>query len=212
MAGHRKLPTYDILKQHSILQDDTCKWCNNGQETSHHLFFQCTLAKLGWTLFQKWLEVDNFEEKIASFFECFLKIKTLYEPMSGSICLAAMFWSIWVARNELVFRNSRISSSNLESVIKYRAFTWARAANLVSLDLQKGWAISPSTSTYMQARKDFLASVAKWSAVYNYLGFIDGAYLKKSSGQLLAGVGGFLINSNRSCQLIFSGPVVACSG
>ena len=152
--------------------------------------------------------MDVFQDELTGFLECFAFLKSQYKNLSGTICLASMFWSIWVARNELVFRNSRISAKGLELAIKYRAFSWARAARLISPDLQSCWAQSPSRSIQILARKDFDVWLENWSSIYHYMGFIDGSFHRDSSGQLRAGVGGYIINQQRLCQLVFSGPVV----
>lgn len=44
------------------------------------------------------------------------------------------------------------------------------------------------------------------------MSFIDGSFVKNSSGQVKSGVRGFLINNRRLCKLVFSGPVEAQSG
>ncbi|KAL1810529.1 hypothetical protein ACET3Z_027519 [Daucus carota] len=38
-------------------------------------------------------------------------------------------------------------------------------------------------------------------------GFIDGSFNMNAAGQIVAGVGGVIINQQRACKLVFSGPV-----
>ena len=206
-AEHNRLPTYDLLKRRSVRFENLCKWCNAEEETQAHLFFQCSLAKMGWECLNKWLEVSSWQDGVTSFSGSFQRIRVLYKHVSGSICLASMFWSIWIARNELIFRGFRISPKSLELAIKYRAFLWARAAKLISQSLMSSWAISPAHSVHIYSRKNLNSWLTNWLSIYQYAGFIDGSFQLKADGNILAGVGGVIINNKRLCKLVFSGPV-----
>lgn len=118
-----------------------------------------------------------------------------------------MFWSIWIARNELVFKDFRVSVKGLELAIKYRAFLWAQAAKLISQGFISHWALSPSRSVQIHTRKYLHHWLANWLSIYQYLGFIDGSSNMNAAGQIVAGVGGVIINQQRACKLVFSGPV-----
>ena len=52
-AEHNRLPTYDLLKRRSVRFENLCKWCNAEEETQAHLFFQCSLAKMGVGMFKQ---------------------------------------------------------------------------------------------------------------------------------------------------------------
>lgn len=146
---HNKLPTYDILKQRSMIDDSICRWCKQSEESQTHLFFNCSFANLAWTILKQWFGINSLDGDFKSFIDCFVS------SPSGSICLASMFWSVWLAQNDMVFRGVKDEDKSIESSIKFRAFTWARAANLISTPVQKYWALDPAHSLAVQAKKDF---------------------------------------------------------
>lgn len=64
---------------------------------------------MGWRCLDKWLDASRMDEESTVFTACFEKLRHQYKHKSGHIFLASMLWSIWIARNELVFKDIRIS-------------------------------------------------------------------------------------------------------
>ncbi|KAK5823825.1 hypothetical protein PVK06_018588 [Gossypium arboreum] len=72
-----------------------------------------------------WKRVKNFEE----FYSCCFKVKILGSCKSlWLIAIAAAVWSIWLARNEMVFENKVLTMDTLVFHAKVRALLWSRAA------------------------------------------------------------------------------------
>ena len=99
-CGHKRLSTLALLKHCSINIGSSCQWCWLDEEDQEHLFFRCSLEKIGWLVLKRWLEVDLFIRDCRDFIEYFALARCKYSIEGGGICLASMLWSIWLARNE----------------------------------------------------------------------------------------------------------------
>ena len=53
MAVLNRLPTLDRLSAWGLVQDGTCRLCQNGMEARDHLFFSCNFSKEVWVLFYR---------------------------------------------------------------------------------------------------------------------------------------------------------------
>ncbi|TYJ12145.1 hypothetical protein E1A91_A11G328900v1 [Gossypium mustelinum] len=95
-----------------------------------HLFFNCIFINGFWKRIFNWWDigwkrVNNFED----FYSCCFKVKILGSCKSlWLIAIVAAVWSIWLARNEMVFDNKVLMMDTLVFHAKMRALLWSRAA------------------------------------------------------------------------------------
>lgn len=207
-SEHQRLPTLVLLERRSIIRDATCQWCSQSVETQEHLFFDCSLATFSWSVFKNWTNflLPSFSE-FHSISQCFASVRAKNRSPISDICLASVFWSIWLARNDLIYKNSRISLACLEVAIKYRAYHWAKLTSLVSNNLESIWALAPGQAVKIQAKRHLGLLLDHWLNMYSYVGFIDGSFSKTQQ----SGIGGILINSAKRVKLLFSGPTTTNS-
>ncbi|TYI31812.1 hypothetical protein ES332_A04G011700v1 [Gossypium tomentosum] len=124
-----------ILKEMRFLRKsgvifNICPWCNREWEKTDHLFFNCIFINGFWKRIFNWWDigwkkVNNFED----FYSCCFKVKILGSCKSlWLIAIVAVVWSIWLARNEMVFDNKVLTMDTLVFHAKMRALLWSRAA------------------------------------------------------------------------------------
>lgn len=117
-----------------------------------------------------------------------------------------MLWSVWLSRNELVFKNIRVSDSYLENIIKSNSYIWG-VSNYILLpgDLQ-AWEFSPQGLLVRSSEYNKRKIVSFWLQITNLVAFIDGACKKDGLGQIKAGLGGYILGRPTSLLFTFSGP------
>ncbi|TYH21059.1 hypothetical protein ES288_A04G012500v1 [Gossypium darwinii] len=128
-----RVPTKDFLIKKGLkigVIFNICPWCNREWEKTDHLFFNCIFINGFWKrIFNwwdiRWKKVNNFED----FYSCCFKVKILGSCKSlWLIAIVAAVWSIWLARNEMVFDNKVLKMDTLVFHAKMRALLWSRAA------------------------------------------------------------------------------------
>jgi hypothetical protein len=100
------LPTRFNLSRRGIMIDSiSCPICDNGVESSRHLFFSCIMAKQITRKISQWwdvpyVEVNSYDEWRSWLLSLRLssKIKLIFEGV-----LYVMWWHLWSYRNKLIF-------------------------------------------------------------------------------------------------------------
>lgn len=128
-ALHNTLPTLDLLKKRNIVEDKTCKWCLTGDEDSENLFWNCTLLNDCWEILLVWCDISR---NITPFSSLTSALKYFSASLGGGYCLIAMLWTLWLTRNECVFKNTRIPKQLIPKLIKTRAWEWSVASNQIT--------------------------------------------------------------------------------
>lgn len=125
--------------------------------------------------------------------------------MAWQVSVAATIWSIWLARNELVFKNSRISRDTLNRLIVHRAFKWITANSWLDESMEKVWCQHPARAIvqYHQSLKSTLW--ASLSNTFELVTSIDGSWSSKS---LQGGMGGLIKTKQSKIIFLFSGPTL----
>jgi hypothetical protein len=122
-----KLPTRDALFRKGIITnsvDSCCAFCLSEVEDIHHVFFNCSVVASVWENIYKWMGVNpigynSILQHFVMFGQVFKgkKIKRLRH-----IIWLATTWSIWRARDNILFRGAIVNITSLVNQIFY--FTW----------------------------------------------------------------------------------------
>ena len=101
---HRAIPAGEALRARQINVDGKCKRCNL-PETIDHLFFHCTFAKQVWLSAPVFPSIEYNESIVLRSLWCDLTTRKNLPPMGVTEGQLApwILWSIWTARNNLVF-------------------------------------------------------------------------------------------------------------
>ncbi|XP_057418998.1 uncharacterized protein LOC130713229 [Lotus japonicus] len=120
----------NLLKRQVItsLADAQCALCNDYVETGFHLLFSCTFSLSVWQGCLHWLGCSFIQPSSArdhlSHFR--FGINKLQQRLALSIWLAVI-WSVWLARNEVVFRGGAANIDSVLELVKRRSWQWNKA-------------------------------------------------------------------------------------
>ena len=124
-----RIPTRSNLCARGIaLPSELCPVCGVVEESVDHLFYSCPLVKEIWKWMASWCNIElghyaSLELAITGFLECgkSKKQSTFLEAATDS-----MLWSIWKARNNMVFNNQRFLVSAAVIEIQANLYTWVK--------------------------------------------------------------------------------------
>lgn len=119
------------------------------------------------------------------------------------LTLSAAMWTIWLARNELVFEQTMVKIKNMIMLLKLRSFKWSLAWGGLSGDLQNLWLVNPMGAFLLHCRKCNEKGPIWWNS--EYIGFADGSWERSGDGHIKSGVGGVLIDNIKNIIFNFSG-------
>ncbi|GKV29753.1 hypothetical protein SLEP1_g38652 [Rubroshorea leprosula] len=120
-----RIPTKSNLQRRGItteLEDGICALCEEEAEDSNHLFLRCKVAKWLWKACGKWWGISvNLENDCWKSFELFGVWAKETRVKEGWDCIwNVVVWTIWLARNQKIFRDSDINKSVLGSTPGFR--------------------------------------------------------------------------------------------
>ncbi|WVZ64778.1 hypothetical protein U9M48_014252 [Paspalum notatum var. saurae] len=117
------------LYKWSLKGDDTCCPFCNGFETRGHLFFQCPIAQRVWNLCCCVSGMNWFPSNLTELIE---RIVSSPQKQARMILLvaAALFWSIWLARNKALSDRQVVTEPNeIVSQVSSLLQLWASLPN-----------------------------------------------------------------------------------
>ncbi|KAJ0855549.1 putative reverse transcriptase zinc-binding domain-containing protein [Helianthus annuus] len=117
------------------IPSDRCMMCNNGIESADHLLITCEFAQQVWTAVSLWIKVPlpRYLLSVVELLEFVkniglkgIKRKTIY------LVVATVSWSLWLARNETIFKNKVYQVFKVNGDIKVLSYLWitSRAATI----------------------------------------------------------------------------------
>lgn len=179
-------------------------------EDLNHLFWDCYLADIVWSITKVWLGV-NFNNYSLHYFSIDHLLNLKMESNVKKywyIFAAASLWIIWKSRNDCVFNNIRKTKDDITFMIKSVSYSWMSILDWVpkpAKGIYKLWDLNPIGFLKVQVvnQKDCLLNVIFSNS--NFVAFTDGSWAL-NHGNIAAGIGGVLFNTNREICFLFSGP------
>lgn len=141
--------------------------CKLYEEDNDHIFWKCLLAAGFWfEVAHGWCLNKVQTTKLSGDFWSAKEIfrgANLKQHWTVTIC--AGLWTLWLARNELVFQNITSSSSKLLALLKIRSFKWILAYSWFHKDLEDLWNVNPvgAILLYNKKRKELIPSGGMWN-------------------------------------------------
>ncbi|TYH21186.1 hypothetical protein ES288_A04G023000v1 [Gossypium darwinii] len=207
MLAIDRLSTKEFLVKRGVsFQNLTinCSWCDGVPECASHLFFKCKFIEGFWGRIFKWWEVAW--KQVEGFLDFFVlcnnvRLAEIWKQLS-LIAIEAACWTVWLARNELIFDKKRVYMENLVYQSKMRALLWIRSIHEEIFLKENLWWISP-----LRCQVDSIKSkpaVFCWRPLpVGWLKFnVCGIELEDK-----AGCGGVLRDMEGVARVIFSGAV-----
>lgn len=81
------------------------------------------------------------------------------------LCLAALLWTIWLLCNKYTYKDTRIKISEFGFLIKHRAYSWAKAVDLIYENQQTIWAVSPLRAFITCRTLNLITTLDNWFKV-----------------------------------------------
>lgn len=145
---HRRLPTRSNLGRMNMILNNSgsqCPMCTSAEETEQHLLFTCAFATKVWNLCDNWWGLSTVRQKLPGKHllqhQGFIQGK-LSQRIWTTIWLAAV-WSIWIERNNKVFRGIEPESQRVMDLIMLRSWFWVKAKIEDFRKLLPEWILDP---------------------------------------------------------------------
>lgn len=187
------------------VENDWCTNCLKDKEDSSHIFFGCTLAKDIWTetLNWWWIPHNGQVNNINYLWNTLAWFKDREVKEAWKIFIVAVLWTMWLSRNEEVFRGTKRNAQRILSLIKIRTKEWVVALGLISTSQAERWNSLPSETI---RRSFLLQKEGLLSSDYIHFRFVDGDWKWGKSGTSIAGIWGMIKHKFVKCLMYFSVP------
>jgi hypothetical protein len=134
----QRLPTRGNLSRRGLLlppEQALCAWCSSEVETEAHLFMTCLVAVAVWTAIHAWLGLSTaVPGNVSLSFQAFgFPLKTKKCAKGFMLIWQTVAWSLWKARNSLIFYGKKVEINEIVDAIKYRSLEWFRARKHASV-------------------------------------------------------------------------------
>lgn len=127
---HRVVPTRQNLGKTGVVLDQDCPICNLHPESQDHLFRKCHVTQRVWgcssfgiaSAMPDNISVDAW---LINFLNLFFNQDG--DDQGRVIEFMAIIWAIWLHRNEIIFRNMRVSVEVILNLAQAHVQRWYRA-------------------------------------------------------------------------------------
>ncbi|GKV51887.1 hypothetical protein SLEP1_g58506 [Rubroshorea leprosula] len=106
----------------------TCVFCTTVVEDTNHLFLHCKTAFNLWSKCFRWWGVEHVMP--GTCWDAFNQHKDLFSnttvKIGWDIIWFAITWTIWLARNEVIFQNKHLDEVKLFDLVQTRSFQWLK--------------------------------------------------------------------------------------
>jgi hypothetical protein len=122
-----RLPTRSNLSRRGVLEPSAqvnCAWCSAEVESETHLFARCMVAVEVWGEIYSWLGISTaVPGNISLSFQSFAVPFKSNKRLEGlNLIWQLVMWSLWLARNSLIFKGEKLKTCEIVDAIKHRSF------------------------------------------------------------------------------------------
>ncbi|KAK1363681.1 hypothetical protein POM88_039242 [Heracleum sosnowskyi] len=116
-----------------LQMDSSCLRCHYPSETVDHLFWDCTIASSLWPKILEWwgFILQDIQPNTKSLKGILALARGSNLRQAWEIVVSSTFWTLWLARNEHIFKGTEISLENSLLLVQLRSFQWCLAAELI---------------------------------------------------------------------------------
>lgn len=126
-----RIPCKENLRRRHILHaegDLMCSLCGAEAETDSHLLVTCPIAQQIWLLCYAWLGVSTALPAVPK--DHFLQFsfgRNRVQRRAASSIWVCVVWTIWLWRNDAVFRSREADVCSMFELIKWRTWIWIKS-------------------------------------------------------------------------------------
>lgn len=121
------------------------------------------------------------------------------------LVVAAALWTIWLARNDLIFNKVRISEKVLQELLFLRVSKWGSASKTISFSHVPLWKVNPVGAINVHHHLDVSNYWNVCLDQFHAVCMVDAAWTFCDRGLHRGGIGGLIKNKSRTLYC-FSGP------
>ncbi|KAM0036425.1 putative reverse transcriptase zinc-binding domain-containing protein [Helianthus debilis subsp. tardiflorus] len=122
-----RLPTKVALRRRNFqINSLDCVLCEEAEESCDHLFAACSFTQGIWEEVFSWCRIATpffFGAKDVLVYNTFCRGSGRWKKIIYSVVQTAI-WCIWRTRNEVIFKNKRMTVKNVVEEIKVLSFLW----------------------------------------------------------------------------------------
>lgn len=182
-----------------------CRHCNEQEEDITHIFHDCIHAKHCWSFVDKWwMKLDICTISNDWLYQIFRVADSTSYKDHWQSTISATLWTLWLHRNESIFKNSSYTDKQTQYLIMYRSYQWCTSSGLLQNSSKSDWFDNP-THTVNTIQLNFLNHLRNSR---DYFGFTDGSW-KITNGVIKAGIGGYLEKNTGDICFLYSGNTIA---
>ncbi|CAN1313552.1 Putative ribonuclease H protein At1g65750 [Linum perenne] len=141
MLSHSKIATTDNLQTKGFQTANRCALCCRESESINHLFLLCDFSVEVWNRISSKLSIHG------PLGNCIIDVFSAWKGMNCSpfsdhpmkFILHAFCWTIWIERNNRIFNDKKLLTSQIFHNIMMVTGRWLKAAKLFSADDLLGW-------------------------------------------------------------------------
>ncbi|GKV03033.1 hypothetical protein SLEP1_g15400 [Rubroshorea leprosula] len=152
---HCRIPTKDNLMKRGMngQGNEKCVLCDLEAESVEHLFFKCNVSWSIWASCYGWwdLKVAAHSKGWPHLEQHIGMISTGLVKEMWTVVWFATMWSIWIWRNQKIFKDGADTREQVVELIKFRSFYWCKTALCLDL-VQDKWRSKP-TEGYMRMQQ-----------------------------------------------------------
>jgi len=132
LAVQDKLNTKDRLARRRAIpiEMNICTFCHSHNEDIHHLLLSCQYSWTIWRLIAEDLgKVVAHADDLRNFYASWINVR-IANKTRKKIWITSFFatiWSLWMQRNEVIFKQQQLDWQALYHTIKWRVAMWTRA-------------------------------------------------------------------------------------
>ena len=124
-----RIPTRVGLSRRGVhMLSNACGLCQSKEESCQHLFIECKVAQLVWSLCLKWLGIMLFQHNDP-------KIHFLSFHSAQASCKQNMVWKgiwaavvrcIWDQRNSILFKQGVVDAEEILQLAQLKSWSWLK--------------------------------------------------------------------------------------
>lgn len=132
---HRAIPTKENLRKRGMEGEETCSMCHAEVETQNHIFRLCPVSQMVWK--SSWLGIISYTQMDIGVEDWIMNFLNLFFNQDGEedsrlLQFISILWSIWLHRNEIIFRNVSVSPERILHLAQSHVHQWTQAQKLLA--------------------------------------------------------------------------------
>lgn len=141
-----RIPTRVNLALRRVLSGEgeacRCVLCGRMDESAIHLFLHCEVAASLWTMVMNWVNLNFISPPfLSTHLDCWFSVKK--EKKGLLLIWHATIWSIWLERNDRIFKGVNKEVGELFEVVKALSWCWCHNRLKIGAFMYYEWCWNP---------------------------------------------------------------------